>query len=77
MESRNISTIMAAITETTNKHEVTTRTENDADFGCPAPSSLLTLTLFKIKYMLIAYLHVNNSAPIYACKIAIPLHVVH
>jgi hypothetical protein len=38
---------------------------------------LLTLTLFKIKYMLIAYLHVNNSAPIYACKIAIPLHVVH
>ena len=44
MESRNISTIMAAITETTNKHEVTTRTENDAHFGCPAPSSLLTLT---------------------------------
>jgi hypothetical protein len=68
---------MAAITETTNKHEVTTRTENDADFGCPAPSSLLTLTLFKIKYMLIAYLHVNNSAPIYVGKIAIPLHVVH
>jgi hypothetical protein len=27
--------------------------------------------------MLIAYLHVNNSAPIYVGKIAIPLHVVH
>ena len=54
MESRNISTIMAAITEIINEHEVTTRTENDDDFGCPAPSSLLTLTLFKTKYMLIA-----------------------
>jgi hypothetical protein len=38
---------------------------------------LLTLTLFKTKYMLIAYLHVNNGPPIYVCKIAIPLHVVH
>jgi hypothetical protein len=49
MESRNIITIMAAITEIINEHKVTTTTENDADFGCPAPSSLLTLTLFEIK----------------------------
>ena len=73
-----MSTIMAAITETRNEQEVTTTTENEADFGCPAPSSLLTLTLFKTKQMLIAYLHVNKyGAPIYVCKIASPLHGVH
>lgn len=46
MTSRNASTSMAVITEIMKEIIVTIDTENDADFGFPAPSSLLTLTLF-------------------------------
>lgn len=38
--------IMARIKEMTKELVVTTTTANDADFGCPAPTSLLTLILF-------------------------------
>lgn len=41
--------IMAKIKEMITELIVTTVTANDADFGCPAPTSLLTLMLFYIK----------------------------
>lgn len=52
MTSLNASTTSPAITDIMNEINVTTTTENDADFGFLAPSSLLTLTLHDI---------INNS----------------
>lgn len=41
-------TITASTTDIMNESVVTTVTENAADFGFPAPSSLLTLTLHQV-----------------------------
>lgn len=48
MTWRRASTITAKTTDIMKEIEVTTTTENDAALGFPAPSSLLTLTLFQL-----------------------------
>jgi hypothetical protein len=56
MTSRKASTIKAAITEIMKEMTVTTTTENAADFGFLAPSSLLTLTLLVMNKQIIIYI---------------------
>lgn len=50
MTWRNESTIPAAITAMMKETKFTTVTAKEADLGCPAPSSLPTLTLSPPKF---------------------------